>query len=177
MSTCQLVSLSTMQIIIDGYNLLHNSPKYSSLSHKDLEKAREALLADLALYRRKRGHKILVVFDGWRGGYNQESRKTERGVSVIYSRLGEKADEVIRRLTQEVKKELAVVTSDRGIIQTLEMKKILVLGVEEFQERLQGLWQQEIKDEVEEALIRNKKGNPRKLPKSQRKKLKQREKI
>jgi hypothetical protein len=167
-----------MQIIIDGYNLLHNSPPYSFLAHQDLEAARRALLTDLAFYGRRRGHKILVVFDGWREGANRESKQVEQGITVIYSRKGEKADEVIRRLVQDFSRELAVVTSDRGIIQTLNPKKVLAVGVEEFQERLQGCRREEVKGEEQgEEPVKAKKGNPRKLPKTQRKKQKQREKI
>lgn len=162
-----------MQIIIDGYNLLHNSPKYSSLAHQDLERARQSLLTDLSLYGRQRKHKITVVFDGWQGGPRQESRTTEQRVSVIYSPLGERADEVIRRIALAAKKELLIVTSDQGIIQTLEAKRVLAIVVEDFLERMQDLGRNQAKEyDAEPELVKSKKGNPRKLPKAQRKKLK-----
>lgn len=167
-----------MQIIIDGYNLLYNSPRYFSLAHQDLEKARQALLSDLALFGRQRGHKIIVIFDGWQEAHRQERKNIERGISVIYSRSGEKADEVIKRLSKEAKLETAIVTSDRGIIQALESRKVLTLGVEEFQRRLQVTREEETKnEEIEAETVKIKKGNPRKLPKAQRKKHKQWEKI
>jgi predicted RNA-binding protein with PIN domain len=37
------------------------------------------------------------------------------GVNVIYSRLGEKADDLIKRLAEKTGEELVVVTSDRSI--------------------------------------------------------------
>ncbi len=134
---------------------------------------------DLSFFGRQRSHKITIVFDGWQGGSSTESRKKEQGISVIYSRLGERADEVIKRLAQESKRELTIVTSDRGIIQALESKRILTMGAQEFQERLLRSGQEAInkKDEIEVEPVKTKKGNPRRLPKAQRKKHKQWDKI
>jgi hypothetical protein len=60
-------------------------------------------------------HDITVVFDGWKsGGPREESLKTG-GITVIYSRLGENADYVIKRIISRDKREWIVVTSDRDI--------------------------------------------------------------
>ena len=44
-----------------------------------------------------------------------EERDLAGGVAIIYSRLGEKADEVIKRLVAAGSEEILVVTSDREI--------------------------------------------------------------
>ena len=50
------------------------------------------------------------------GGSPLEERDREGGLDIIYSRLGEKADEVIKRLLAKGSEEIIVVTSDREIV-------------------------------------------------------------
>jgi uncharacterized protein len=105
-----------LHVIIDGYNLIRQSPWLSLLDARDLEEGREALLQALSEYRQRRSqHKITVVFDGWQGGGLQESRDLCRGVGVIYSRRGERADEVIKRLLAREGRRVVMVSSDREL--------------------------------------------------------------
>jgi len=103
-----------MRIIIDGYNLIRQS-RFRHYEQKSLEEGRKALIRSLVEYQKKRGHSVTVVFDGWLGGSPHEERDRAGGVEIIYSRLGEKADEVIKRLSAKSGEEIAVVTSDRDI--------------------------------------------------------------
>lgn len=105
-----------MHIIVDGYNLIRQSDTLRGYERTSLKAGRQALLRRLAAYRTLRGHRITVVFDGWVGGSPREERDRAGGVEVIYSRLGEKADEVIKRLVQAGSEEIMVVTSDREIV-------------------------------------------------------------
>jgi len=105
-----------MHIIVDGYNLIRQSATFRHLETKSLEEGRNALIRSLAGYRKLRGHRITVVFDGWEGGSPREERDLAGGVEIIYSRLGEKADEVIKRLLEKGGEESLVVTSDREIV-------------------------------------------------------------
>ena len=95
-------------IIIDGYNLI-------GTAHRDLAHQRDALVARLAAYRKIRGHDLTVVFDGWKSGGGHESTATVGGVKVIYSRLSDTADTVIKRLISSERREWIVVSSDRSI--------------------------------------------------------------
>ena len=104
-----------MHIIVDGYNLIRQSDTFRQAERKSLEEGRNALIRNLIDYRRFRGHRITVVFDGWVGGSPKEERDIAGGVEIIYSRLGEKADEVIKRLLEKAGEEILVVTSDREI--------------------------------------------------------------
>jgi predicted RNA-binding protein with PIN domain len=63
-----------------------------------------------------KGHDITVVFDGWKSGGAAEENLVTGGIRVIYSRLGEKADAVIKRIICTDKKEWVVITSDREIV-------------------------------------------------------------
>lgn len=94
-------------IIIDGYNLI-------GTQHRDLEAERQRLLGLLAEYKKNKDHSIIVVFDGWKNGGPTETRTISGGVEVIYSRLGERADTVIKRLITGDRRHI-VVTSDREI--------------------------------------------------------------
>jgi hypothetical protein len=55
------------------------------------------------------------VFDGWQGGELKETRDLLHGVKVIFSRRGEKADEVIKRLLGQERQRALVVSSDREL--------------------------------------------------------------
>jgi uncharacterized protein len=106
---------NAMHIIVDGYNLIRQSDRFRQSERISLEEGRNALVRSLVVYRKLRGHRITVVFDGWVGGSPMEERDVAFGVEIIYSRLGEKADEVIKRMLQQGSEEILVVTSDREI--------------------------------------------------------------
>ncbi len=67
-------------------------------------------------YRLIKGHDITIVFDGYKAGKGHENKAVRGGVAVIYSKLAEKADEVIKRIITKDRKEWIVVTSDRDIV-------------------------------------------------------------
>ena len=104
-----------MHIIIDGYNLIRQSDRLRRYERQSLEAGRQALIMTLAEYKRKRGHKITIVFDGWKNGSHEEERDKQEGIDIVYSRLGEKADDVIKRIADKISDETVVVSSDREI--------------------------------------------------------------
>jgi predicted RNA-binding protein with PIN domain len=160
-----------LHLIIDGYNLLATGNSRHS------EMAREALLRDLAAYRHRKGHVLTVVFDGWQQGQPVESRESRAGVQVIYSKRGERADQVIQRLAREYGADCAVVSSDHEIINAAKAHGAFVIEAQEFANKLQSStnWPRTIAhkelDTGEDLVARRgpeKKGNPRKLPKAER---------
>lgn len=66
-------------------------------------------------YKLITAHDITIVFDGYKAGQGNESKAVRGGVAVIYSKLAEKADEVIKRIITKDRKEWIVVSSDREI--------------------------------------------------------------
>jgi uncharacterized protein len=165
-----------MHLVIDGYNLL------GAVSSMATEQARESLLRDLAAYRHRKGHAITVVFDGWQQGQPVESREHRSGMQVVYSKRGEKADQVIQRLAREYGTDCAVVSSDHEIIATAGAHGALVIRAQEFADRLRRLGRPsgvtahkelDTGDDVDSRRRPEKKGNPRKLPKALRQRARQ----
>ncbi|MFB3107741.1 MAG: NYN domain-containing protein [Candidatus Binatia bacterium] len=168
-----------IHLIIDGYNLL------GVLGHvgttDDGERFRDSLLRDLSMYRQRKGHPITVVFDAWREKTGTEHREFWAGVEVVYTKGGEKADQVIQRLARQYGRDCAVVSSDLEIVSTARSHGAFVMKSQEFQVKLQGARKGRtqpagpklrsaslmLKQEEEPLPKRpDKKGNPRKLPKA-----------
>lgn len=143
-----------------------------------LEAAREGLLHTLAGYRQRKGHAVTVVFDGWQGGLGAEQREFKSGVEVVYSKRGERADQVIERLARLYGKDCAVVSSDHEVINAARAAGAFVIAAQEFRAKLYERPTRQPAAAFKEldhgdagAMKRSKEkgGNPRKLPKSQRK--------
>jgi Predicted RNA-binding protein containing a PIN domain len=122
-----------MHIIIDGYNLIRQSDALRRYERYSLEEGRKALIRSISLYKKQRGHKVTVVFDGWQGGPVEEERDKLSGIDIIYSRKGEKADEVIKRMVQERTEEIVVVSSDRDIADFVSRRGGTAISSQEFE--------------------------------------------
>lgn len=169
-----------MHVIIDGYNLLGALRQIGP----DSESAREGLVRDLMAYGQRKGHPVTIVFDGWKQGLGTERHEHRTGVEVIYSKRGERADQVIQRLAAECGRDCAVVSSDREIIGFAKAQGAFVIRAGEFLSLLYGAPIAELQSarmparrdrEDDDLPKRNpeKKGNPKKLPKALRKRNRQ----
>jgi predicted RNA-binding protein with PIN domain len=126
-----------MHLIIDGYNLLHVNRSMTQLNSIQLQWERDHLIDQLSVYQRLRSSGITVVFDGWQGGWSIEKMEKKKGIEIIYSRLGEKADEVIKRLIKEKGSGVIVITSDREVSRFAERMAAPVISSEQFREKLE----------------------------------------
>jgi hypothetical protein len=143
-----------MHIIVDGYNLIRRSDGLRRAERHSLEAGRKELVRRLSSYRRMKHSRITVVFDGWEGGQFLEEREMENGVAVIYSRRGEKADEVIKRLAAKEKKDAIIVTSDRGLADAVRRAGSTAVSSDEFEKIMaRASWTSpERKDETENRM-------------------------
>ena len=104
------------RIVVDGYNLIHAMPELARLVATDLERARDALVAKLAVYRSGRGVRVTVVFDGRRQAAPQT--RPPSGIEVVFSRAPQNADAKIKTMLSLEKspRSWTVVTSDNSIV-------------------------------------------------------------
>lgn len=101
-------------ILVDGYNVIKNTPSLAAIERGSLDAGRQALIKRLVALYRHTPHRLVIVFDG--DGPAESSQPVAgyaRG-KVVFSRRGEKADQVIIRLAAEASADHceAVVFSD-----------------------------------------------------------------
>ena len=167
-----------MHILIDGYNLIRQSIDLRRFERQSLEAGRNALIAWLSEYQRRKDHRITVVFDGWVSGQPEEERDYHFGIHIIYSAKGVKADDVLKRITASTDEEILVVSSDREIASYAIRKGKATLSSLEFESIVNRQVATEdndfftAKDEEEEDIRSvNKKGPAHRLSRSQRQAL------
>jgi predicted RNA-binding protein with PIN domain len=167
----RFLSFVVMHLIIDGYNLLHVSRSLNRLNSIQLQWERDRLVDQLSAYQKLKPCRITIVFDGWQGGWNTEKTENKKGIEVIYSKLGEKADEVIKRLVKEKGSGAIVITSDRDVGRFAERMSVAVIPSEEFREKLElsgGRFEESFEEEEEEEKEIKKKGLSRRLSKKEK---------
>jgi predicted RNA-binding protein with PIN domain len=126
-----------MHLIIDGYNLLHVNRSLVRLNSVQLQWERDRLIHQLSTYQELKACQVTVVFDGWQEGWSTETREKKKGVELIFSKLGEKADEVIKRIVKEKGSGTIVITSDRDVARFAQRMDVAVIPSEEFREKLE----------------------------------------
>jgi predicted RNA-binding protein with PIN domain len=159
-------------ILIDGYNFI-------GTAHGNLDKARTDFIKQLREYSRIKEHHITVIFDGWKDGKKDQTQSRSRNLTVIYSRLGEKADDVIRKITSSGVKSWIVVSSDREVSDHAISNEHAAIGSHDFERKLYAVLEgSDIAEadnmsqyEDDDELPGIKKGNPRRLSKRDKKRL------
>jgi uncharacterized protein len=154
-------------LIIDGYNLIG----VKGTMGRELEAQRSKLIQDLKGYNEIKRYPVILVFDGWGSGFEQIHEETHGGVHVIFSRHGEKADEVIKRLAFKLKSACVVVSSDREVARHAEACGAVSVRAGEFDRRLRVALKGETvqEEDAPESVPTAKRGNPRRLSKIERK--------
>jgi len=132
-----------MRILIDGYNLLFQSPMVGRGRGPGwLDRARKRLLSHLhtslspdLLQQTK------LVFDASRQGITAADFRSERGISVVFSTQHPEADDLLEELIlrHTSPKSLLVVSSDRRIRQCATARRARPISSEQFLRDLQEL--------------------------------------
>lgn len=101
-------------IIVDGYNIIFQDPKYKELKDSSLELARVRLIEDLENYQSVTGHRVIVVFDAAERKESGERKGKVLGVEVVFTKKGESADSYIEKLAFRANADRTVIvaTSD-----------------------------------------------------------------
>ena len=167
-----------IRLLIDGYNLIG---AYGLMRNKNLEGERKGLIKKLCEYKKLKKIDITVVFDGLRSNNDIESRERMDSILIIYSRIGESADDLIKKIvkSQGSAEGFVIVTSDREISSFCSGYNATVVSSGEFKDRLEMasvLQDKDIGDEEEDEsfsprINTKKKGNPRRLSKTERQRI------
>jgi predicted RNA-binding protein with PIN domain len=164
----------SIHIIIDGYNLIRQSRKLSTLDLQDIQLGREALVDMLSAYKKVKAHRITVVFDGTRSPLFSRQRDRHKGITIVFSHHGETADSVIKQMARREGEKSLVVSSDLDIVRSVEGRGAATISAEDFENKLtlslyvDGM--QTDRDAYSGWKPTTKKKGPRKrLPKKQRK--------
>ena len=163
----------SVHIIIDGYNLIRRSARLSALDRQDLESGREALVGMLAAYKKFKAHRITVVFDGTRAAVLSPRHDRQRGISILFSRNGQTADDVIIKMARKEGPKAVIVSSDRQIAQAAAAAGAATVGAGQFEDRLAMAALADGMDADRDVFegwkpTTRKKGPGRRLPKRQR---------
>jgi len=163
----------SIHIIIDGYNLIRQSKSLGALDRQDLQLGREALLDMLSAYKRIKRHTITVVFDGTKAPPFSQHKDQIKGIKVKFSRRGEFADAVIKRMAAKLREKALVVSSDLDVIHFSASKGSATIDSPGFEEKMaMAVYTDTKRMESEETVgwipTTKKKGPGRRLSKRQR---------
>jgi len=163
----------SLHIIIDGYNLIRQSGFFSALDRQDIQIGREALIETLAAYKRIKGHKITIVFDGANAPVFSQARDQFKGIQVRFSRSGQSADDVIKSMASREREKALIVSSDLNVVNWASSKGCATISSSEFEEKIAMAAHMDSKGIDQEdqggwVPTTKKKGPSRRLPKKKR---------
>ena len=143
------------------------------MDQQDIMLGREALMDILAVYRKIKPHRITVVFDGRNSPVFSPQRTRQKGISIRFSRSGESADDVIKRMANREREKALVVSSDREVADFSAASGAATISAQEFEAKIEMAAHVDSPiDEDEDSQgwtpTTKKKGPSRRLPKKQR---------
>lgn len=126
-----LLALPRAHLVVDGYNVTKRG--FADMS---LEQQRRRLITGLGGVAAQTGDEVTVVFDGAERVHGLPP--TPRGVRVLFSRKGETADELIRRLVraEPAGRPVVVISSDREVADGVRRHGAYPLGADALLRRL-----------------------------------------
>ncbi|MGW5673442.1 NYN domain-containing protein, partial [Micromonospora sp. NPDC003776] len=127
----QLLALPKAHLVVDGYNVTKRG-----FGEMSLEQQRTRLISGLGGIAAQTGDEVTVVFDGAERIHGLPP--APRGVRVLFSRKGETADELIRRLVraEPAGRPVVVVSSDREVADGVRRHGAYPLGADSLLRRL-----------------------------------------
>jgi predicted RNA-binding protein with PIN domain len=171
-------------ILIDGYNVIRNTPGLIAAERLGLAAGRDALLGLVAARFRHTAHTVVVVFDG--DGEVESTQPPARGVRghVVYTRRGDSADAVLQRIAAEERArdaDVVVVSNDLEVrlsasaaggtpvrAEDLAARLHAPPKYHERQARHRAFVRRQLEGEQEEDGGGRPSGNPRRLPRRKR---------
>ncbi|MEV1287882.1 NYN domain-containing protein [Micromonospora sp. NPDC049679] len=127
----ELLALPRAHLVVDGYNVTKRG-----FGEMSLEQQRKRLITGLGGIAAQTGDEVTVVFDGAERVHGLPP--APRGVRVLFSRKGETADELIRRLVRAEPsgRPIVVVSSDREVADGVRRHGAYPMGADSLLRRL-----------------------------------------
>jgi len=133
------------QLIIDGYNLLHQIPELARMVNRDREGARHCLVRQIETAACHMAEKTVIVFDGRESG--SDATLTSKYIQVVYSPGHMSADTVIERMVFEARNplDIMVITSDSAERTAVSSAGALTMSCREFLDRCRNIIESNIR--------------------------------
>ncbi|WP_329102616.1 NYN domain-containing protein [Micromonospora sp. NBC_01699] len=127
----ELLAMPRVHLVADGYNVTKRG-----FGEMSLEQQRKRLITGLGGLAAQTGAEVTVVFDGAERMHGLPP--APRGVRVLFSRKGETADDLIRRLVraEPAGRPVIVVSSDREVADGVRRHGAYPLGADSLLRRL-----------------------------------------
>lgn len=99
-----------MIIIVDAYNVLKQALGVKHVA----DAAKQQFINLLSSYSKKKGHAVIVVFDG--GPYEWPNKERTQGINVVHSGVNETADSWIKDYVERFRShDLLLISTDREL--------------------------------------------------------------
>ncbi len=104
-------------LLVDGYNIIHSNDELKKIAEESLELARALLIDKLVNYQAIRQNNVILVFDAYKVKGNVRDVEKVHGISVVYTKEAETADQYIEKTSNVLAKNyrVRVATSDGQI--------------------------------------------------------------
>jgi hypothetical protein len=117
-------------VLVDGYNLIKNDPGLSAIEARSLEAGRRALVSRLLTTFNLQANEVTVVFDGSHVPLPAPASERYGQVRVLFSRQGESADTVLKRLAAAAPpgRQVVLLSDDRELRSAVQAHGAIVGG-------------------------------------------------
>lgn len=104
-------------LLVDGYNVIYASDEFKKVAEESLDIARTLLIDKLCNYQALKKCNLILVFDAYRVKGSFREVEQVHGISVVYTKEAETADQYIEKTSKELAKNyrVRVATSDGQI--------------------------------------------------------------
>ena len=109
--------LGPTYLLVDGYNIIFADDELKRISEESLDLARALLIDKICNYQAYRQNNVILVFDAYKVKGSVREIEKIHGISVVYTKEAETADQYIEKTSKELSKNyrVRVATSDSQI--------------------------------------------------------------
>ncbi len=110
-------------LLVDGYNIIFAWEDLKKISEDNLDLARSILVNRIANYKAMRDEEVIIVFDAYKVAGQLREIEEINGISVVYTKEAETADQFIEKTSKEMSKynQVRVATNDN-------LERLIILG-------------------------------------------------